>query len=405
VSSIKRQLNTLTAAQRVRFPEFVQKWTAIGLSTEPADRPRAEAALRLMYRQAGHKEPQIVWCGSPLSQGLTRALLLDKAVRASVRASVGDSVVASVRASVGDSVVASVWASVRASVWDSVGDSVRASVRASVWDSVGASVRASVGASVWASVGASVWDSVGASVWDSVRDSVRASVGDSVRASVRASVGDSVVASVGDSVYGAHEANGLAFYDYFGDACHLTDLVAPLAGLSELAKSAGWVLPHKGVCWVSERHRVLGRDERGQLHCETGPAVKYPDGWSIYAWHGIRVPADAIETPARQITLDRVLNERNAEVARVLMRRAPAPLWDDPRVVIADHDVDGAGQPRQLLRVSMPRGAAVTIVRVKCPSTGGEYRLRVPPDVATCSEAVAWTFRKTARTYAPAVEA
>ena len=60
-----------------------------------------------------------------------------------------------------DSVRASVWASVRDSVWDSVWASVRDSVRASVWDSVGASVRASVGASVWDSVGASVW----ASVW------------------------------------------------------------------------------------------------------------------------------------------------------------------------------------------------------------------------------------------------
>ena len=53
---------------------------------------------------------------------------------------------------------ASVRASVGASVWDSVLDSVRASVWASVWDSVwasvGASVRASVGDSVWASVGA-----------------------------------------------------------------------------------------------------------------------------------------------------------------------------------------------------------------------------------------------------------
>ena len=61
---------------------------------------------------------------------------------------------ASVRASVGDSVLASVWASVRDLVGDSVGDSVWDLVLASVWDSVGDSV----------------WDLVG----DSVRDLVRA---------------------------------------------------------------------------------------------------------------------------------------------------------------------------------------------------------------------------------------
>ena len=47
-----------------------------------------------MYQQAGHKAPRMVWCGSPLSQGLTRAVVLDKRV--------WDSVGASAWASVGD---------------------------------------------------------------------------------------------------------------------------------------------------------------------------------------------------------------------------------------------------------------------------------------------------------------
>ena len=55
--------------------------------------------------------------------------------------------------------------------------SVRASVGASVGDSVWASVGDSVGDSVWASVGDSVWASVWASVGDSVWDSVWAYVG------------------------------------------------------------------------------------------------------------------------------------------------------------------------------------------------------------------------------------
>ncbi len=62
-----------------KFPEYVQRWTAIGLSTEPACRDKAEAAIRDAYAVAGLKPPRkIVWCGSPLSQGLTRAIILDK---------------------------------------------------------------------------------------------------------------------------------------------------------------------------------------------------------------------------------------------------------------------------------------------------------------------------------------
>ena len=183
------RIEKLTDAQIARMAEFRDRWIKIGLSTEPADRPAAEAGIIESYRAAGLAPPQrIVWCGSPMSQGLTRAIIFDKRMIADigkrVRDSVGDSVRDSVRDSVGDSVRDSVGASVRDSVW------------ASVWDSVGASVKASVGASVRDSV----WDSVRDSVWDSVRASVGASVMDSVWDSVWASVRDSVWASVGASV-------------------------------------------------------------------------------------------------------------------------------------------------------------------------------------------------------------
>ena len=124
------KIETLTPEQIGRFQEFIERWTEIGLSTDPADRPRAEAAVRKMYEIAGLAPPRVVWCGSPAGMAITRAVLLK------MPDSVGASVGASVWASVGDSVWASVRASVGASVWDSVGDSVWASVRDSVRDSV-----------------------------------------------------------------------------------------------------------------------------------------------------------------------------------------------------------------------------------------------------------------------------
>ena len=35
----------------------------------------------------------------------------------------------------------------------------------------------------------------------------------------------------------------------------------------------------------------------GRLHGEGGPAVAWPDGFAIHAWHGVRVPADVVERP------------------------------------------------------------------------------------------------------------
>lgn len=78
-----------------------------------------------------------------------------------------------------------------ASVWDAIRDTVRASVGDSVMDTIAGIVRASA----WASAGDTVMDTV----TDTARASVCASVGDTVRASVCASV----CASVGDLVWGS----------------------------------------------------------------------------------------------------------------------------------------------------------------------------------------------------------
>ena len=296
------KIDRLTPDQQARFSDFVREWTAVGLSTEPADRPRAEAAIKWMYREAELAEPRIVWCGSPLSNALTRD-----------------------------------------SVWDSVWDSVRASVRASVWASVG--------------------DSVGASVW--------------------ASVGD----SVGDSVHGQHEAPWLAFYAFFREACGLTKQTDPLQGLFELSRSAGWLLPHRNICWVSERHNVLNRDDRGRLHCADGPALQYPDGWGIWAWHGVRVPEAVIK---REFDAAAVTSERNAEIRRAMVEIMGAEAYvKGAGLTIAHQDQWG------ILR--REPGGEFGIVELENHSLEPDgsrkrYHLMVPPDCQTALEAVAWTF-------------
>ena len=388
-------IDKLTDKQITKMAEWRDKWITIGLSTEPADRRAAENAMQKIYRCGGlHTPSRLVWCGSPLSMSLTHAILKTNSVGDSVRASVGDSV----------------WDSVGVSVRDSVGDSVRASVRDSVW----ASVRDSVRASVRDSVGDSVWDSVGVSVRDSVGDSVRASVRDSVRASVRDSVGDSVWASVGDSVwasvwdsvrdsgYGQHDAGWLSFYDFFRSVGRLYKQTEKLYGLTEYAHHAGWFLPFESIVFMSERHNILRRDERGRLHCEDGPALAYPDGWAIYVWHGVRVPAVVIEDRAKT-TVEQILNEKNTEVRRVMRN-----LYGNERFMrdagakeCSRSDKHGA----RLLAIQLPGDpVAIKMVELTCPSTGHKYMERVPPEIGDCIEALAWRFRVQPAQYRPMME-
>jgi len=247
---------------------------------------------------------------------------------------------------------------------------------------------------------------VGASVGASVRASVRDSVWDSVGASVRASVRDSVWDSVWVSAYGQHDANWLAFYRYFHDECGLVAETGKLQGLWQLCRTAGWVLPYEKFCWVSERHNVLNRDERGRLHCTTGPALAYPDGWSIYAWHGVLVPENIIMQP-ETITAADIAGEPNAEIRRVMLEMFGRERFVDLPECIKVH-TDDWGSLYRNDAIRDINGDPYCFVKVlnSTPEPDGTYKdyiLRVNPNIKTAYEAVASTFPRIPE-FAPAKE-
>ena len=186
---------------------------------------------------------------------------------------------------------------------------------------------------------------------------------------------------MGDSVYGQHDAGWLSFYSFFHDVLSLTEQTKKLAGLWELAQSAEWALPHEHICWVSERHHILQRDEQGRLHSLTGPSVAYPDGWKIYAVHGVRVPEFIIERP-HEITTQHIDNEKNAEVRRVMLDQYGIPRYLADTGAKPIH-TDSFGT---LYRKDIADDEPIVLVKVlnSTPELDGHYKpyfLRVDPEL------------------------
>ena len=108
--------------------------------------------------------------------------------------------------------------------------------------------------------------------------------------------------------------------DYFRAVCGLTGETEPLAGLLLIAAQADWIIPHRHICWVSEPPQVLKTDEFGRLHSASGPALQYGDGFAIYAWKGVEVPARLIERP-EQITIADIDRAVDIHVRRCMIER------------------------------------------------------------------------------------
>ena len=378
-----KKIELLSPDQAARLAAVRDTWLARGLETGPCDRAAMERAADEAYRCAGLNPPQLkIWLGSPFA-GAIGAHLLTHVPKQISGAQVWDQVRAQVWAQVGAQVGDQVWAQVGAQVrdqgWDLVGDQV--------WDQV------------WAQVRDQVWDQV----WDQVRD------------------------QVGRAGYGQHDASWLAFYDWFSNVCGL-EICNKLRGLNLLAE-CGWWWPFAGAVILTERPNTLLRDDRGRLHNTTGAAVGYPDGFALYAVHGVRVAADII-TNHESITIERIAGESNAEVRRVMIERyGVARYLMDSGATIVNHDGVGIlyrhvipnDEPIVMVRVLnstpepdgvMTRDEAIEIFGSAAKAAAGmpattrwkEYMIRVNPAVRTAREAVAWTFHMPADEYVPALE-
>ena len=61
-----KKITKLTEEQKARFPEFVEKWVKIGLSTEPADFEKATEAALKAYKLCNLEKPMVILrMGSP----------------------------------------------------------------------------------------------------------------------------------------------------------------------------------------------------------------------------------------------------------------------------------------------------------------------------------------------------
>lgn len=116
--------------------------------------------------------------------------------------------------------------------------------------------------------------------------------------------------------------------------------------------------------------------------------------WSLRSvrvcWNGLHVP-DRVAFDPESITVAEILAERNAEMRRVLLE-CVGYAWfiDHAHAAVLDQD-SAPGGARRLLRIRFDGEEDYVFVEVHCPSTLDRYILRVPPDMRTCQQAVAWT--------------
>jgi hypothetical protein len=194
--------------------------------------------------------------------------------------------------------------------------------------------------------------------------------------------------------YGAYQGGNMwGHYD-----CYLTamrDVIGlrlpehdAYAHWEQAAIHGGFRVMHHEFCIVSDFPEFIRVDEGREPHCENGPSHRWRDGWELYHWHGVRVPAHWIMSPETvdpaEILATREVEVRAAGISIVGMARMLDKL--DYRLIDSDPDpLHG-----DLIRVSIPDlPEPVHYLKAHCPRNGTICEA-VPNHITSVLDAQSW---------------
>ena len=227
-----------------------------------------------------------------------------------------------------------------------------------------------------------------------VKGQVRVQVRDQVRGQVWSQVWDQVGYQVWDQVrnfcYGQHDAELLSFFDFFKTIGIIKN---ELDGLFLHAQSSGWWLPYKNIAILTDRPNELYQDQQGRLHNPTSMAIKYRDGWGVYAYHGVRVPEKVI-LHSKHLTVQEIIEEKNVEIRRVMIELyGLSNFLQDARTIKIATDQWG-----ELYRRDISNDEPLVMVKLvnTTPEKDGthkNYFHRVPPSTQTPHQALAYIYQ------------
>jgi len=275
--------------------ELRSKWLERLLSTAPADRPRAEAAVGRLYRAADLPEPRrVLWFDSPFSASWVIALLVAPYHQLwSQRLSSGLSRNDQERLD-----------RARSALGTGLGLADPRAALAAAGGPLGQHLQfppvpSRMLATRFLTARYSLADDVSSLFTQHGEDDDLARAETYFWGSNRGALPSALHCPTTDRLIGNSFFGDYSFSTMADDDHRVGDREPPalLAAAWDVARSSGMWWPFEGVAIMSDRPGQLHVNEKYLLHRPDGPAAVFRDGWNAYAWNGKAVPEKWIMQP------------------------------------------------------------------------------------------------------------
>lgn len=280
----------LTVRQQRLLADLCAEWLVENVRTEPAQRSGAEDGVRLAYQQAGLVPPTtLLWVESPRSGLVLTTMLafgrdwqpaLDPQPRSDPPWA---EVAAQARAQVGSQI--------GGRTWPAAGKSLGKAVTRRGWSWLDDPTQDMLDAADVEWVADHIGDALHAVDPSDTMEDLRGAVGEklsvwALRQIQPNSDWPAIGRLIGDSGDGQHGGvmltYALVLREVRPDLAHLL----AVDGLAQVGRCAGVWWPFTNTAVLCERPVELHLDAQQRLHHADQPAIRYPDGFGVWATHG-----------------------------------------------------------------------------------------------------------------------
>ena len=326
-------ITKLTPQQEARIPEVREYWRSIGLSTKETNVALARKAISDLYAVSGADRPEVIFVlESPMACALAIAMFrIDKSLSGQLNyelsAQLNDQLGAhQLSGQLGDQLVGQLSAQLRAQL----GDQLRGQLRNQLNDRLSPLFNEQLNEQLV--------NQLDDQLRGQLNDQLSAHLNNQLIAQLFGHLGSQIIGQLSAqlrdqlggvwqvfywwNMLGSVDAWWASYYEFCGELVeYKTEDKKRLAAYQKVIKTVFWTIPYPKIAFVSMRPNLISFDDQDRLHNETGPAIRFRDGYSLYAIHGVRLPfAHIVEAPEK-ITLAEIREEINAEVRRVMITR------------------------------------------------------------------------------------
>jgi hypothetical protein len=410
VRTESKALGGITPEEKIRLDAVAKEWIDIAMRTRPIDPSKIVPAIEGIYAAAKLRKPRVVIVPSPLVMAFAygasawiwycrknkKKAATDAATRAATRAATEAATrdatdaatlaatLAATRSATDDATDAATRAATHDATHDATNDATRAATLAATDAATRAATRAATDAATRA-----------ATLVKNEKQAIQACIEMAGEGGIKCS-GNWYPSYQGGNMWAGWSSYSVAFRDVLG--LKLKEH-KNFSFYEDASREGGFRVMHEEFCMVCDFPEVLKKDDRNLPHCEDGPSHRWRDGWSLYHWHGVRIPDEWIEDK-KSLSAKTALTWDNIE-----QRRAACEIVGWNRILkelnakIIDKDVPEIGT---LLEVELPDFGRERFLRVRC-GTNREFAIPVPKEVKTAMQANAWTYGLDPKQFSPEV--